>query len=733
MDNRVPLQSGTTVGGDFRIEKVLGVGGFGITYLAQDEKLDVKVAIKEYFPASLAYRDDGITVQPLPSQGGADYVWGLERFLAEAQTLARLRHPNIVRVSRYFKENETAYMVLGFVEGDDYEVYLQKLGRAPTQAELDKLAMPILDALDTVHGADLVHRDIKPQNIFIRADDKEPILLDFGAARQALGEHSRATAAFVSPGYSPPESHLNDPADQGPWTDIYAFAATLYRALVGRPPPQVLSRVSHDTYVPLSRKLSNPDAYRPSFLAAIDQALNVRREDRPQSVTAWRMQLCTEPDEGATVVSVPQETKIISDPGATVIADKVTRIVGPPRGSGNHAPTVAAAPPPSATSPKRSSSKGMRWLIAAGAVVLIVTGVSQIYSSFQSDQQTAAISNPTAPAAPVSTPSAPTEPSAPSTPSVPAPQASSLQPMGAQTTTSAPASGTLFANDPSLRRLATAAWLSAGMQNGYWTAVTTGSNGTGLYVRCRGADDTRRDSIIELETIPTGDRPLSGDHEVRAQIGTNADRAVFSFTSGNGFSTGVASGSETDQTAGQFLNFLHQLFLAEQLDVTIPSISYSETFQVNGAEEALNVCFGADLAQPWRAAVPKNEVAGGEVRNTNGAVLAVRCDTSANRGNSVVVFSTPFAAPIATGFHNVAINIGGAPTNGEFLLRTQGNSISGVLYHRVTDNNSRQAISSFIDQMRRSNEFTVSSNNPLFSETFSLSGSRAALSGCPGG
>ena len=727
MDSRLPLQSESTVGGDYLIEKVLGVGGFGITYLAHDEKLDVKVAIKEYFPASLAYRENGITVQPLPSQGGADYAWGLERFLAEAQTLARLRHPNIVRVSRYFQENETAYMVLGFVEGDDYEVFLQGLDRAPTQDELDKLARPVLNALESVHGADLVHRDIKPQNIFIRAEDKEPILLDFGAARQALGEHSRATAAFVSPGYSPSESHLNDPTEQGPWTDIYAFAATLYRALVGRPPAQVLSRVSHDTYVPLSRKLSNPDNYRPTFLAAIDQALKVRREERPQSVDVWRKQLFAEPNDVATIVNASQETKIVSDPNATVIADKATRVVKPPRGSGNDAPTVVDVPPHNPSNGQPNSNKGLRWLMAAGAIVVAVFGVRQIYNSFQSDQQTVAITRPSTPAASTQAPS--TTPA----PTTAPPQAPRLQPIAPKSASSQPTNGTPFANDPSLRRIATAAWVSSGLQNGYWTAGTTGSNGTTLFFRCRGANDTRRDSIIELETIPTGNRPLSGEHEVRAQIGNYTDSGILTFTSGNGVSNGIRSAKETAQTTGQFLNFLHQVFLSNQMVVTIPSISYRETFQLNGAEEALNVCFGADIAQAWRAGAPQNGVAGGEVRKANGAVLAIRCDNTANRGNSVVVFTTPFNTPVAAAFRDVAINIGGSPTSGEFFLRTQGNSLSGVLYHRVTNSNSRQIILSFLDQMRRSSQFTVSSNNPRFSETFSLSGSRAALSGCPGG
>lgn len=731
MDNRQPLQTGTVVGGDYRIEKVLGAGGFGITYLARDQKLDAKVAIKEYFPASLAYREDGATIHPMQSQGGADYTWGLERFLAEAQTLARLRHPNIVRVSRYFKENETAYMVLGFVEGDDYENWLQKLGRAPTQQELDALVGPVLDALEAVHAADLVHRDIKPQNIFIRSEDGQPIILDFGAARQALGEHSRATAAFVSPGYSPSESHLNDPSEQGPWTDIYSFAATLYRALVGRSPAQVLSRVSRDSYVPLGQQLPNPGDYRPTFLAAIDEALNVKREERPQSVGAWRKQLFADPNDVATVVSAPETTKVVSAGDKTVIADAptrasvsaeeatATRIESRARGRGSD------------SEDGQKKSKLQRWAVAAGGIALIVIGLTNIYRSFEPSQTTPAVQPaPQTPAQPVPQPGAQPAPQ-PATQPAPAPPPP-LE-MGTPPPAQQSAADTLFARDPSLRRLATASWHSSGLQNGFWTAVTSGSNGSGLYLGCRGTDGVRRDSNVELEFIPTGNRSLSGNQEVLAQIGNYSTNAILAFTSANGFSQGRVTVSETANDAGQFLNFLHQVFLGGEMVLTIPSINYQETFNLNGAEEALNVCFGADIAQPWRAYVPNSNVAGGEVRQANGSMLLVRCDTtSSTRGNTVVAFSTPFNGNVASNLYNVTMTVGGSSFNGSYQLASKADTLGGVLYHVVTDANTRQQVNQFLELLRRNNQITLSSNNPAFSETFSLSGSRAALGGCEG-
>jgi serine/threonine protein kinase len=759
MDNRQPLQSGTIVGGDYRIESVLGAGGFGITYLAHDEKLGAKVALKEYFPASLAKREDGITIEPFQTQGGADYEWGLERFLAEARTLARLRHPNIVSVSRYFRENATAYMVLGFVEGQDFESWLQDLGRAPTQDELDAIVLPVLDALKTVHEADLVHRDLKPQNIYIRSDDSQPIVLDFGAARQALGEHSRATAAFVSPGYSPPESHLNDPTEQGPWTDIYSFAATLYRALVGRSPAQVLSRVTRDLYEPLANQLSHPDAYRRSFLAAIDAGMNVRREDRPQSVAAWRSMLMAHPEDAPTVVtpapsSAEQQTRIISPQSSENAASDATRVVAASASEGTRrsasAPTRKVSNdsgPQSASSEAtgaRPPGNGLRWLWAAAATVVIIVGLINIYQSFnlptqpdsstpETSEITTATSQQTSSQA-TSTSDPATQSSGPTTQTT-GPGTQTAQSPDRETTGAdeVPNNGTLFAQDPSLRRLATASWLSSGLQDGYWTAVMSGAKGTGIYLRCRGAEGLRRDSIVELELIPTGNRPITGNHEVRAQIGTFTTNAVMTFNSANGFSNASVSMRETQADAGQFLNFLHQVFLGETMTVTIPTIGYQENFNLNGADEALNVCFGADMAQPWRAYTTTNGIAGGEVRNANGAALVVLCDTTPEtRGNLIVAFGLPFNGTVELATKSIDLQVGTNSIAGTFSVRTRGGGLGGVGYNRVTDDNSRQQVRDLLNELRQSKQISLSSTDPSFSQTFPLNGSQQALAGCEG-
>ena len=286
--NLLALPEGTELVGDFRIQRVLGAGGFGITYLAEEAALNRLVTIKEYFPADYAAR--GATAQATPrSQGCADdYKWGLDRFIEEAQTLARFVHPNIVRVYRYFRANNTGYMVLHFEEGGSFKAWLRNLKRAPRQPELDRMVGPLLDALETVHAGDYLHRDIAPDNIIIRKDGS-PVLIDFGSARGEIASHSKTVSALVKPGYSPYEQYATTSRQQGPWTDIYALGATLYHALAGKRPPDAPSRMVNDEYVPAREAALS--SYRPTFLAAIDKALRLEITERPQSIADWRREL----------------------------------------------------------------------------------------------------------------------------------------------------------------------------------------------------------------------------------------------------------------------------------------------------------------------------------------------------------------------------------------------------------------------------------------------------------
>ena len=285
------LRAGAELEGTYTILSVLGSGGFANTYKAHDNVLKRDVAIKEYFPGDIAVRAGAEIVRVKTDSRAEQFRWGLERFAREAQTLATFRHPNIVRVFRSFAANETAYMVLEFVEGDDMESWLAKQPRRLSQDELDKFMARVLNALEVIHKANILHRDIKPANIYIRASDKSPVLLDFGAARSAVSELTGTTNAIVSRGYSPHEAYASESQLQGPWTDIYGLAATVYRALSGDAPPESASRILDAGMVPASKLPGVSAEYRASFLAAIDHALEVMPKNRPQSVAAWQAEL----------------------------------------------------------------------------------------------------------------------------------------------------------------------------------------------------------------------------------------------------------------------------------------------------------------------------------------------------------------------------------------------------------------------------------------------------------
>lgn len=269
------------------IDRVLAAGGFGITYLARHASLDRIVAIKEHFPRQLAYRD-GATSEVRPTDP-ATFKWALDRFLQEGRSLATCKHRNIVDVTDVFEAHGTAYMVLAYEEGQTLKQWLASLGRPPTQAEIDNLMHPLLDALEAVHAKDLLHRDIAPDNIMIRPDGK-PCLIDFGSARFKIAEQSNLLSVIIKTGYSPPEQYAASGRAQGPWSDIYALGATLYHAVTGMAPPEAPDR-TEVAYVPAAQACQKPELYRPGFLTAIDQALSLRTKERPQSIADWRRAL----------------------------------------------------------------------------------------------------------------------------------------------------------------------------------------------------------------------------------------------------------------------------------------------------------------------------------------------------------------------------------------------------------------------------------------------------------
>jgi serine/threonine protein kinase len=269
----------------FVLKKQLGQGNFGLTYLAWDKNLDRWVAIKELLPLDFAFRArDGVTVVAKSPAQEAGLVWARARFLDEAKTLAKLQHPSIVQVYEQFEANSTAYLVMEYIEGEDLEQWLRK-NPNPSEENLKSITCKILQALQLVHRHEYLHRDVKPDNIRIRKDSLEPVLIDFGNARMATGLKTSNLSAIVTFGYAPFEQYQTT-GKQGPWTDVYAFGAVLYRAIVGKPPPQATDRHGNDSIIRLAH---NPKVkgYSPAFLAMIDKALSLRADERWQTCGAW--------------------------------------------------------------------------------------------------------------------------------------------------------------------------------------------------------------------------------------------------------------------------------------------------------------------------------------------------------------------------------------------------------------------------------------------------------------
>ena len=229
----------------YELVRVLGrPGGFGITYLGFDDNLNKGVAIKEYLPSDIATRRTNHSVVPQADHYREDFDWGLERFVKEAQTLACFDHRRIVKVHRYFKAHGTAYIVMEYAEGETLAEFLGRK-RTLTEAELKEILYPLLDGLEEVHRAKILHRDIKPLNIVIRDEDRSPVLVDFGAARQAVGERSHSLRRILTPGYAPVEQYSSG-SNQGAWTDLYALGAVCYRALTGEVPDDAMERLRDD-------------------------------------------------------------------------------------------------------------------------------------------------------------------------------------------------------------------------------------------------------------------------------------------------------------------------------------------------------------------------------------------------------------------------------------------------------------------------------------------------------
>jgi formylglycine-generating enzyme required for sulfatase activity/serine/threonine protein kinase len=280
------LLPGTRLG-EFEIVHVIGQGGFGIVYFAKDHSLGRDVALKEYMPAAYAGRQGNTQVTMLSEHYAETFQVGLHSFVNEAQLLAKFDHPGLVKVYRFWEANGTGYMAMPFYNAPTLKQMLkQDRARLSSEGWLKNMLRHVLDALQVLHEKQCYHRDIAPDNILM-LDGEQPLLLDFGAARRVIGDMTQALTVILKPGYAPIEQYGDVPnMSQGPWTDLYALASVVYFIITDKVPVPALSRLVSDTMEPL--EVAEQGRYSPQFLRAIDAALAVRPEHRPQNVAEFR-------------------------------------------------------------------------------------------------------------------------------------------------------------------------------------------------------------------------------------------------------------------------------------------------------------------------------------------------------------------------------------------------------------------------------------------------------------
>lgn len=291
---------------DFEILGVIGEGGFGIVYLAFDHSLRRTVAIKEYMPLALARRGTGKKIVVRAAKHQDTFSAGLKSYINEARLLAQFDHPALVKVYRFWEENDTAYMAMQFYDGHTLKHLIDSTPELLTQAWLKSMLGPILAALDTLYSAQILHRDVSPENIIIQKNGL-PVLLDFGSARQILAGMPQTLTVVLKPSYAPIEQYADDASmQQGPWTDIYALSAVIYKAIANKVPPSSVTRMIQDPIEWLAAG-EYPEFSR-EFLAAIDKGLAVLPRDRPQSIAEFRKLLDI---EEAPTLAIPAPTSLL--------------------------------------------------------------------------------------------------------------------------------------------------------------------------------------------------------------------------------------------------------------------------------------------------------------------------------------------------------------------------------------------------------------------------------------
>jgi len=345
MGNALPI--GTTIG-EYRLDGIIGEGGFGIVYLAFDQNLRRKVALKEYMPKSFASRSPDGSIAVSAEKYRPTYEAGLRSFINEAHLLAQFDHPALVKVYRFWELGGTAYMVMPYYQGPTLRQRVTRMPELPSEAWLKSLLAPLIDALEGLHRENCYHRDIAPDNVLLLADDR-PLLLDFGAARRIIGDMTQDLTVILKPGFAPVEQYGEGTSmRQGPWTDVYALAAVIYDVIAKKRPVPSVVRLVEDSLVPA--RTIGAQTYSQEFLAAIDAGLRVRPEDRPQDMAAFRAMLLggvaprAEPAPPASAV-VPMKPVKRTDP-ASEPASMITVPMALGRDQATVAHTAEAATPP---------------------------------------------------------------------------------------------------------------------------------------------------------------------------------------------------------------------------------------------------------------------------------------------------------------------------------------------------------------------------------------------------
>ena len=322
-----PLPPDTVIGG-YRIVRKVAAGGFGLVYLALDPE-GKQVAVKEYLPSSLATRAPGELMPQVPTEKLSLYRLGLKSFFEEGRSLAQISHPSVVSVMNFFRENETVYMVMNYLEGaslQDFIVTARDLKQSKVfrESTIRSLFDEILRGLRIVHQHKMLHLDIKPANIFI-TDDNRAVLIDFGAAREVLSKEGNFVRPMYTPGFAAPEMYRRD-TTMGPWTDIYAIGACIYACMQGYPPNEAPQRLDKDRIAIALTRLRG--VYSDNLIEVVEWCMALDPKARPQSVFALQKELGREGERRYTKLSVGEKVRLQFDTMVTDTKKSVQKVTG---------------------------------------------------------------------------------------------------------------------------------------------------------------------------------------------------------------------------------------------------------------------------------------------------------------------------------------------------------------------------------------------------------------------